>query len=73
MVITQQSQAEEEDDEEDGDDDDDEGWNGFEDNNKMDVDMDEAPALVDAGASQKKQQPEIDEDGFTKVVSRKKR
>ena len=36
-----------------------------------DVQMDDAPDLVDA--STRKVQPEIDEDGFTKVVGRRKR
>lgn len=35
-----------------------------------DVDMDDAPALVQA---KPKPQPEVDEDGFTKVVGKKKR
>ncbi|KAE8137607.1 Pre-rRNA-processing protein TSR2-domain-containing protein [Aspergillus pseudotamarii] len=36
-----------------------------------DVDMGEAPALV--RASKEKVEPEVDEDGFTKVVGKKKR
>ncbi|RYP76495.1 hypothetical protein DL771_001729 [Monosporascus sp. 5C6A] len=47
---------------EDGDDDDDE--------QDGDVEMDEAPALV--AAPQEKPQPEIDEDGFTKVTRKKR-
>lgn len=55
------------------DEEDEETWNGFPDNRDEDVDMDEAPALIDASASRKKPEPEIDEDGFTKVVGKKKR
>ena len=36
-----------------------------------DVDMDEAPALVKA--PREKLQPKVDEDGFTEVISKKKR
>lgn len=58
------------------DEDEDEEWNGFEDNgvklDQTDIDMDEAPMLVDASKS-RKAEPEIDEDGFTKVVGKKKR
>lgn len=56
------------DDDEDGD-----TWNGFPDQVDEDVDMDEAPALIDASTSRTKPGPEIDEDGFTKVVGKKKR
>lgn len=52
---------------------DDETWNGFPDNANEDVEMDEAPALIDASSSRKKPEPEIDEDGFTKVVGKKRR
>lgn len=38
-----------------------------------DVDMDDAPALVPAKPREPKPEPEIDEDGFEKVVSKKKR
>ncbi|KAJ4407880.1 rRNA accumulation- protein [Didymella pomorum] len=38
-----------------------------------DVDMDDAPALVPAKPKEPKPEPEIDEDGFEKVVSKKKR
>lgn len=55
------------------DDEDDDTWNGFSDNREEDVDMDEAPALVDVSQNKKKAEPEIDEDGFTKVVGKKKR
>lgn len=55
------------------DEEDEDTWNGFPDNGDEDVDMDEAPALIDASASRKKPEPEIDEDGFTKVVGKKKR
>ena len=44
-------------------DDDDDGGNG-------DVDMGEAPALV--RAPKEKAEPEVDEDGFTKVVGKKR-
>lgn len=50
-----------------------EEWNGFEDRKERgdaDMDLDEAPALVD---SRKKPEPEVDEEGFTKVVGKKKR
>jgi pre-rRNA-processing protein TSR2 len=43
-------------------------FNGFPD--RPDVNMDEAPPLV---AKKEKVEPEIDEDGFTKVVGKKKR
>ena len=51
----------------DDDDDDSEG-----DDEDEDVNMDEAPALVDGQATRSKLEPEVDEDGFT-TVSRKKR
>ncbi|KAF2149302.1 hypothetical protein K461DRAFT_270913 [Myriangium duriaei CBS 260.36] len=38
-----------------------------------DEDMDDAPSLVPARAPREKEEPEVDEDGFTKVVGRKKR
>ncbi|KAI4640584.1 uncharacterized protein J4E78_010607 [Alternaria triticimaculans] len=38
-----------------------------------DVDMDDAPALVPAKPKAAKPEPEIDEDGFETVVSKKKR
>lgn len=49
----------------------DEEWDGFQDT--PDVDMDEAPALVDASQTRKKPEPEIDEEGFTKVAAKKKK
>lgn len=55
------------------DDEDDDTWNGFADSNNEDIDMNEAPALVDASVPKKKPEPEVDEDGFTKVVGKKKR
>lgn len=58
----------------DGDDDDfddEDEWNGFPD--RPDVEMDEAPPLVDSSKPKQKIEPEVDEDGFTKVVSKKKR
>lgn len=46
-------------------------WNGFDDEDGgVDIDMDEAPALIE---SRPKLEPEIDEDGFTKVVGKKRR
>ncbi|KAF1925893.1 uncharacterized protein M421DRAFT_226664 [Didymella exigua CBS 183.55] len=38
-----------------------------------DVDMDDAPALVPARAKEPKAEPEVDEDGFEKVVGKKRR
>ena len=38
-----------------------------------DVDMDDAPALVPARPREPKPEPEIDEDGFEKVVGKKRR
>ncbi|KAL6241775.1 rRNA accumulation-related protein [Rhinocladiella similis] len=52
-------------------DDDEEEWNGFADN--ADVDMDEAPPLTGARMPKQKIEPEVDEDGFTMVVGKKKR
>lgn len=57
----------EEGEETDWDDDDDEEFNGFGDD---DVQMDEAPQLVQ---KKEKPAPDIDEDGFTTVVSKKRR
>jgi len=58
----------------DDSDEDEEEWNGFPDRPaNEDVDMDEAPPLVDTGKPKQKAEPEVDEDGFTKVVSKKKR
>lgn len=56
--------VEDEEDSDDDDDDDEEGGEGG------DVDMGEAPALV--RAPKEKPQPEVDEDGFTKVVGKKR-
>lgn len=55
------------------DDEDDTDWDSddMEDEEEDDVDMDEAPALVKA--PKEKIEAEVDEDGFTKVVSKKKR
>lgn len=53
---------------------DEEEWNGFPDQpTNGDIDMDEAPPLVDASKPKQKVEPEVDEEGFTKVVSKKKR
>lgn len=38
-----------------------------------DEDMGDAPALVDARPQREKQEPEIDEDGFTKVVGKRRK
>lgn len=57
----------EEGEETDWDDDDEEEFNGFDDD---DVQMNEAPQLVQ---KKEKPPPEIDEDGFTTVVSKKRR
>lgn len=58
-----------------GEDEDDTDWDSDdieeEEPDKEDVDMGEAPALVHV--PKEKPPPEIDEDGFTKVVGRKKR
>ena len=51
--------------------DEDEEWNGFSSDEPEDVEMDEAPALVQA--PKEKIMPKVDDDGFTEVVSRKKR
>ena len=53
------------DDDDDDDDDNDEG------DGSVDIEMDEAPPLVKA--QREKPVPEVDDDGFTKVVGRKKR
>lgn len=45
-------------------------WNGFQE--EQDTDMGEAPALIDT-SKREKIAPEVDEDGFTKVVPKKKR
>ena len=54
----------------------DEEWNGFDDDEDGDVDMDVAqdvvPDLVPA-LRKEKVEPEVDDDGFTKVMSKKKR
>lgn len=54
-------------------DDDDDEWNGFPDRPSADVDMSDAPPLVEASKPREKVEPEIDEDGFTKVLGKKKR
>jgi pre-rRNA-processing protein TSR2 len=53
------------------DDDQDTDWESNEEDEE-DVEMDEAPQLVPA-LRREKQQPEVDEDGFTKVAGKKKR
>lgn len=71
-VVQGQDVDQETDDEEDA-----ETWNGFEDNPSRDVEMNDAPSLVDLSRNQsepkKKAEPEVDEDGFTKVVKKNKR
>lgn len=58
----------------DDSDEDEEEWNGFPDRaTNGDVDMDEAPPLVDSSKPKQRAEPEVDEEGFTKVVSKKKR
>ena len=56
----------------DEEDDNEEEWNGFDDGDAMDVDMDEALPLVETKPKQRVK-PEVGDDGFTKVVSKKKR
>ncbi|KAI9751669.1 MAG: hypothetical protein M1815_000971 [Lichina confinis] len=53
------------------DDDNEEGEDGEEDNDDKDVNMQDAPQISASGGRQK-QEPEVDDDGFTKVVSRRK-
>lgn len=53
------------------DEDDEEAWDGFPDGE--DTEMSEAPQLMDTKKEKQKVEPEVDEDGFTKVVSKKKR
>lgn len=59
--VEARDEDQETDDDEDKDEDDEEG----------DVDMDDAPALV--RAPRERVEPEVDEDGFTKVVGKKRR
>lgn len=53
-----------------GDDEEEQEWNGFQDGDAGDAQMDEAPPLVEG--RREKYQPEIDEEGFTKVVRKKR-
>ncbi|EKG16335.1 hypothetical protein MPH_06462 [Macrophomina phaseolina MS6] len=55
----------------DGDDDDDDD-DDVDDDEDEDTDMGEAPQLV-AAQPKEKVEPEVDEDGFTKVVGKKRR
>lgn len=56
----------------DTDDSEEEEWNGFADRaGGDDMEMDDAPALVES--TKKKDEPVVDEDGFTMVTSKKKR
>ncbi|RMD39999.1 hypothetical protein DV735_g5138, partial [Chaetothyriales sp. CBS 134920] len=70
--ITKGHDQEAEDTDWDDDDEEEEEWNGFADekngNGDVDVDMGDAPPLP-----KQKIEPEIDEDGFTKVVGKKNR
>jgi pre-rRNA-processing protein TSR2 len=59
------AEEEDEDDEQDDDDDDDDG----DDDVDEDVEMDDAPALVSAP---RRPEPDVDDDGFTKVARRKR-
>lgn len=63
--------AEDQDDETDWDTDDDDDDDGGEGENG-DVEMDEAPPLVQAPATRVRTEPEVDEDGFTKVTRKKR-
>ncbi|KAL1983741.1 hypothetical protein VTN96DRAFT_9913 [Rasamsonia emersonii] len=67
-AMFQKVEARDEDQETDDDEDDDEEED---DDGDEDVEMDEAPALP--RAPRQKVEPEVDEDGFTKVVGRRKR
>ncbi|KAL2017163.1 hypothetical protein VTK56DRAFT_2532 [Thermocarpiscus australiensis] len=67
-VVFQKAQDQEDDTDWDTDEDDDEG----DEESDGDVEMDEAPALVQAPARREKEEPEVDEDGFTKVTRRKR-
>lgn len=58
--------------EEEGDSEEDEEWNGFDDR-RDEMDVDDAPSLLDVSATNKRAEPEVDEDGFTKVVGKKKK
>ncbi|KIW77380.1 hypothetical protein Z517_09826 [Fonsecaea pedrosoi CBS 271.37] len=74
IVRGEDKDAEETDwDDNDDDEEDEEEWNGFPD--RADVQMDDAPpSLIDIDWKPKqKPEPEVDEDGFTKVVGKKKR
>lgn len=63
--------AEDQDDETDWDTDDDDDDDGGEGENG-DVEMDEAPPLVQVPATRVRAEPEVDEDGFTKVTRKKR-
>lgn len=58
------------DEDDDEDDEEEEEWNGIEDEDG-DVDMEEAPQLVKP--AKEKVVPKVDEEGFTEVVSKKRR
>ncbi|KAL8658268.1 MAG: hypothetical protein Q9202_007602 [Teloschistes flavicans] len=62
-------QIDDDDDDEEDDGEEEDEWNGIEDDG--DVDMEEAPQLVKA--ANQKVVPKVDEEGFTEVVSRKRR
>ncbi|KAK5102969.1 rRNA accumulation- protein [Lithohypha guttulata] len=67
IQLTQGPEVDQETDEDEDDVDEAETWNGFKDT--PDVHMGDAPPIP----PQKKPEPEIDEDGFTKVVGKKKK
>lgn len=68
-VVIKKAEDQEDETDWDTDDDEDDGDGAEEDE---DVEMDEAPALVEAPARKEKQEPEVDEDGFTKVTRKKR-
>ncbi|KAJ9661383.1 rRNA accumulation- protein [Neophaeococcomyces mojaviensis] len=71
VTVVQGEDVDQETDEEDEDGD---TWNGFADGSGdgEDVEMDEAPSLVDSSQGRKKPEPEVDEEGFTKVMHKKR-
>jgi len=69
-TVIQAVQGPDVDQETDDEEDEDEEWNGFQDN--PDVDMDDAPALIDSAQVRRKPEPEVDEEGFVKVVGKKR-
>lgn len=47
-------------------------WDSVDEESDEDVDMDDAPALVPARPKEPKPEPEVDDDGFTKVVGKRR-